>query len=209
MLSIRGRPRHLYAALCEPFKCLGGLLETPPCGPADLRRSRAFFLGDHLAGMGEFAPFQWGECWSNWPHGAIVGQTAQARPCRIAAAGVLYGYGGQSNENKGAREAARAAQGRSGPITVENDHELRLAAQAALTTVRRIKGKIEDETDSAERRRVGQILQEHAAQAAPTAKRPRRVSQLVSPQMVEQIATILLVADELRGNGLDTQLTPN
>ena len=47
---------------------------------------------------------------------------------------------------------------RRSQITVEHDHELRLAAQAMLTTVRRIKGKIEDESDPAERRRLRRLL---------------------------------------------------
>lgn len=47
---------------------------------------------------------------------------------------------------------------RKGQITVDHDHELRLAAEAVLKTVTRIKGQIKDEPDAATRRRLRRLL---------------------------------------------------
>ncbi|MGH8319798.1 MAG: hypothetical protein ACREUL_17815 [Steroidobacteraceae bacterium] len=80
------------------------------------------------------------------------------------------------------------------------DPNLRLAAQAVLKTVTRIKGKIATETDPAERRRLRRLLRStyrkmrgyrEALEALAFA-----VPQLVSLQLVEQISTLLLVEDE-------------
>lgn len=59
---------------------------------------------------------------------------------------------GKRTRTKARKKRSIPCLARKGQITVEHDHELRLAGQAVLTTIRRIKGKIEDEPDPVERR---------------------------------------------------------
>lgn len=102
---------------------------------------------------------------------------------------------------------------RKGQITVEHNHEMRLAAQAVLATIRRIKGKIEEEPNPAERRRLRRILSgtlrkvrgyREALEALALA-----VPQLVSPQLVQQISTFLLLEDEFEREGVETRNSRN
>ena len=98
------------------------------------------------------------------------------------------------------RRKSSSRRRKSGRIIVGSGQELRLAAQAVLTTIRRIKRKIADEADAAERRRLQRILsrtlRKVRAYREALVELALAVPQLVSRQLVEQISTFALVEDE-------------
>lgn len=102
---------------------------------------------------------------------------------------------------------------KSGRIVVEHDNELRLAPQAVLTTTRRIKGKIEDETDPQEQRRLRRLLnramRKVSAHREVLEELALTAPQLITRQLVEQISTFALVEDEFRSEGPDTRNSTN
>lgn len=102
---------------------------------------------------------------------------------------------------------------RKGEITVEHDHELRLAGQAVLTTIRRIKGKIEDEPDPKERRRLRRILTSTLRKVRAYREALEALAfalpELIDRQLVEQLSTFALLEDEFESEGLETRKSRN
>jgi hypothetical protein len=114
---------------------------------------------------------------------------------------------------KAPRSQPERSARRSGPIVVEHHHELRLAGQAVLTTIRRIKGKIEDEPDPAERRLLRRILtstsRKMRAYREALEALALAIPELVDRQLVEQLSTFLLLEDEFESDGPETRKSCN
>jgi hypothetical protein len=96
------------------------------------------------------------------------------------------------------RKRAGARSARRGSIPLDQD--LRIPAQAVLTITRHLKGKIIDDPDSSERRRLQRLLER--AYRKVRAHREALVDvalaapQLAGPQLYAQIQIFLLVEDE-------------
>jgi hypothetical protein len=108
---------------------------------------------------------------------------------------------------------ARNKRSRRRSTIFEQDHELRLAGQAVLTTIRRIKGKIEDELDPRERRRLRRVLtsslRKMRAYRETLEVLGLALPQLVDRQLIDQISTFLLLEDEFERDGVETQKVRN
>lgn len=102
---------------------------------------------------------------------------------------------------------------RSGPIVVAHDDELRLAAQAILATITRIKGAIADEPDAAERRRLRGLLRRALRKIRGYREALEEIAlavpRLVSRELVEQISTFLLVEDEFERQDVEARKRSN
>ena len=96
------------------------------------------------------------------------------------------------------RKKAGPGRRRSGPILVDPD--LRIPAQAVLTTTRRIKRTLADAADPAERRRLRRLLnrvyRKVRAYRQALEALALVVPQLAGPQLEEQIQIFMLVEDE-------------